>query len=75
MPLGKEVQCFTNDAALGDPADRALFHYRMSARRGKKRPTFEQSINIMLSPEALRVACRLPVGLAPEASTYVVWGE
>lgn len=58
-------------AILRDPIARALSHYRMSARRGYERRSFDDAIDDLLRPRAAEDARRHP----RESSGYIAWGE
>lgn len=62
-------------AILREPADRALSHYRMSARRGLESRSFEHAVNEMLDPVKLDMSRKLHAGESSETKTYIAWGE
>jgi hypothetical protein len=58
-------------AILRDPVERAYSHYRMGARRGYERRSFEECIRAQLVAGALRSARAHPTPV----NSYVIWGE
>jgi len=58
-------------AILRDPVARARSHHRMSTMRGFERRTFDQAVEKLLTPEALRSSRERPT----ETSGYIVLGE
>lgn len=58
-------------AVLRDPVERAVSHHRMNVMRGAERRSFDEAIEGLIAPQALREARLSP----EESSGYVVWGE
>jgi Sulfotransferase domain len=58
-------------AILRDPIERAISHHGMLVRRGGERRDFDEAVEQLLRPEALRAARAMP----REATGYIAWGE
>jgi hypothetical protein len=58
-------------AILRDPVERALSHHRMMVVKGPERRSFDDAIDELLRPDALKRARRHP----QERTGYIVWGE
>lgn len=62
-------------AVLRNPVERAFSHYHMLVRRGLEQRPFAQVIDLMLQPDQLNQARRLPYSDQNEQHGYVAWGE
>lgn len=58
-------------ALLRDPIERAMSHYRMSARRGFEQRSFDAAVEELLSPEQLEVSR----SQGSETNSYLAQGE
>jgi hypothetical protein len=58
-------------AILRNPVERALSHHRMAVRIGRERRSFDEAIDDLLRPAALKIARSRP----REQMGYVAWGE